>query len=319
MDSIASQVGIDVSGSELVVCIDTAKPFVVLNSDAGCDVLVPRLPCGCVVHVEASGGYERLVCRRLRKEGYEVRLHDPLKAKRLAQARGKRAKTDAVDARELSLNGPLLPQRQAKSQTREDLTDLSRAIGALQEMASQTRKRQGMPGLDQDAKKALGDVAAYIEKKIVSLEKRFLARLKRDPELTKKYRMVKSIPAVGPKLARVCLCELPENTLTQTAEQIASFAGLAPIDDQSGKRNGNAHIGRGNDRLKGALYMPAMCAIRNQTWAKDTYAKLRAKGRSHRQAAVAVMRKLLVRIVAVLHRGEPWQDQLPIKQTTKPT
>ena len=114
---------------------------------------------------------------------------------------------------------------------------------------------------------------------------------------------------MGPATARVLLCELPEDLPERTPAQICSYCALAPLDDSSGARRGPARLGQGNRRVKAALYMAAMCAVRTQRWAKELYARLRSKGRAHQQAICAVMRRLLLRAVAVLKRGSPWKDE----------
>ena len=79
------------------------------------------------------------------------------------------------------------------------------------------------------------------------------------------------------------------------------------MDDSSGKRTGPARVGRGNPRLKKGLYMSAVTAISHREWAKSLYARLMAKGKTHDQAMVAIMRRILLRVVCVIHRGSTWQ------------
>src|SRR5436190_23315393 len=102
MDIVTPQVGIDVSKDWLDVSIGGGSVFRVRNDSSGCLALVERLCLPCVVHLEASGGYERLASRILGASGIEVRVHDPLKVRRLFQAAGPNAKTDSLDARSLA-------------------------------------------------------------------------------------------------------------------------------------------------------------------------------------------------------------------------
>lgn len=312
MESVAAATGIDVSSEKLDVSVGGARPFTVPNTAQGCQELCARLPREGAVHLEASGGCERLVARTLRSAGFTVHVHDPLKARRLAQARGKKAKTDAVDAKELALGGGLLPRPQAKTKAREDLSDLSRTVSALQETIGEYKRRLRRPELDEDARKGLQEVVRLLQEQALALEKTFAERVRRSEE-AERYRLALSVPGVGPKTARVLVCELPEDLPERTPAQICGFAGLAPLDDQSGKRTGRSRIGRGNRRLKAGLYMPAVCAVRSQPWARELYDRLRAKGRAHQQAMVAVMRRVLLRVVAVLKRKEPWQTEPPEK------
>jgi transposase len=310
MNIVAAQVGIDVSKAENLVSIDQGKPFRVQNGPNGFAELIKRLPLGSVVHLESSGGYERPLRKVLRAAGFQVHAHNPLKARRLAEGLGAKAKTDPVDAKGLSASAHLLLHSKPKSEERENLADFSRMITAIQEAAATFKRRLGAPGLDTVTVRETRALIKQLDARVLAMEKKFFARVKVS-SVAGEYALILSVPGVGPKTARICLCELPENLPEQSTGQISSYAGLAPIDDESGQRTGIAHIGRGNSRLKAALYMPALGAVQKQHWAKEIYARLRAKGRSHQGAIIAVMRRLLVRVVTVLKRGSSWQSEPP--------
>jgi len=310
MDIVTVQSGGDVSKDEILICVKGAKPFKVLNQEGALLAAAERLPRPCVIHMERSGGHERLAARVLGASGIQVRLHNPLKARRLAQAVGRRAKTDAVDATALAETGELLPNFPPKSEERQALTDLCRAIETIKQTATQYKKRLGSPELDEAAKNAYRRVIKSLSSELQNLEKEFVKAVKAS-SLAEDYRLAISVPDVGPATARNCVCELPENVMQATTPQICSYAGLAPIDDSSGKHTGPSRIGRGNLRLKAAMYMSATAALSHQQWAKDLYARLRAKGRTHQQAIVAVMRRQLVRVATVIKRRTPWEKQPP--------
>lgn len=308
MNSVSAQVGIDVCKDHLDVSIDGSKPFRVANSPEGCELLVGRLPAGSTIHVESTGGYERIPRRFLTQAGFLVKVHDPFRVRRMAQAKARRGKTDALDAKHLAQAGPDLLAQQEKSPEREKLCDLSRLIDQLKGTATSMKLRAALPGLDAFAKTTLIEVAKNLSSHIRALEKEFVRRVKHSP-LKAKYELALTVPGVGPCLARVAACELPEDLCAFTIPQLTSYAGVAPIDDESGKSRKPARIRRGNSRIKAALYMPALSCMSLQPWAKDLYARLRARGRVHQQAAVAVMRKLLMRILAVLQRGSAWKAE----------
>lgn len=310
MSIVASEAGIDVACDQLVTSIDQARPFSSPNTPEGAEDIARCLPKGCTVHIECSGGYERLIVRVLRQAGFQVHLHNPLKARRLAQGVAAQAKTDAIDARMLSRSGNLLPVNQPKSDERRDLADFSRAIDTVKETIAEFKKRYAVPELDQAARTAYGDVIEVLQAKAKDLELEFAKRIASSPCRTQ-YELAKSVPCIGPVTARICICELPENFPSRPARHACSYAGVAPIDDSSGKRR-QARLGKGNTRLKKGLYMAAIAALSHQDWASNLYARLRARGRSHEQAMVAVMRRLLMRVVCVLKRGSPWQDE-PLK------
>lgn len=305
---LASQIGIDVAKDELVVSVEGAKALRFANTSQGCVSLLELVSKAGVVHLEASGGYERLVVRLLQEQGIKVLVHNPLKPKRMAQAKGKKAKTDPVDARGLAQWGDLLPEGSVKAQERRRLADHARAIHTLKETASEMKKRMQMPELDPLAKALYAQTVQDLEKRVREGEKALDKRIK-ESGLCQWYKLAMSVPCLGRVSARALVVELPEDFLERTPGEICSYAGLAPMDDSSGKRQGQAHLGRGNPRLKGAFYMPALTAVKSQSWARELYDRLRARGRGHQSAIVAVMRRLLLRAVAVLQRGTPWKDE----------
>lgn len=311
MDIVVPQIGIDVSKGELMVSIDQKKPFAQPNTSQGCLEIIKNLPLGGVVHLEATGSYERLVQRMLIKHGFKVVIHNPLKSHRMSQALGTKAKTDPVDAKSLSRTGPLLPQNKAKSTRRQDLADFSRIIDVLKDMVKALKQRNAMPERDAAAKQLLEETLLVLKQKIEAAEKDFEARVKAS-EYAQTYKLIQSVPSLGKLTARRCVCEFPEDIMERTPSQIACYAGLAPMDHSSGKRTGRSHLSRGNSRIKSAFFMPAMCAIRWESWAKDLYSRLRAEGRTHQGALVAIMRRLLLRAVAVTQRGTPWQAVPPM-------
>lgn len=308
MSSVAPEAGIDVSKAELVTSVDQGKPFRSANTIEGAEQVASRLPQGCIVHIESSGGYERVVESVLRRRGFEVRMHNPYHARRIAQGRGRKAKTDPIDAKLLSENGHLLPFSAVKSDERKGLADFSRAIDCIKETIAQYKKRIKMPELDADAKAAFQHLIDELGDQAKKLELKFKQRIQ-SSSCKSDYGLAMSVPAVGPVAARVLICELPENLPYATTNQMSSYAGMAPQDESSGKHIGPSRIGKGNGRIKKVTYMCALTAITTQQWAKDLYSRLRVKGRTHEQAMIAVMRRILVRVVIVLKRGSPWQGE----------
>lgn len=307
MNIVTPQVGIDVSKDFLDISVEGRKAFKVENNATGFDKLRMQIePCS-VVHLEASGGHERLVKRALSKAGIKVKTHDALKAKRLLQATSSRAKTDPIDAKGLALQGSFLPEPIPKSEMRERFCDCSRAIHNLTETASKLKRIANSPGLDEMAREAYLKSADDLKRQADELAKRFEERLLESP-LGERYRLIQTVPGVGSKLARVCVCELPENLSDISPAQIASYAGLAPVDNASGLRIGRSRLGRGNSRIKGSLYMPCLSLVKSSPWASSLYKQLRDRGKSHQTAMAALMRRQLIRIAAVMKRGTGWEE-----------
>jgi transposase len=310
MKSISNSVGIDVHKDNLRVSISKAKPFKVDNCPEGIAGLLPRIPEGSVVHVEASGGYERLLRHTLRANGIECKLHNPRKIDRLADPLGRPAKTDDLDAIHLCEAGPLVKGFQDKSAEQEKLCDMSRTIESFKESRSEFLKQSKKPGLPADCVKAFAMSVQHLDKEIKKLEKALLLAIHKS-KYRVQYELAISVNCIGPITAATLVCEFPVNIYEATPHQLVSYGGLAPKDDSSGKRNGPRHLAPGNMHIKHVMYMAAVAAIATQQWAKDLYARLKARGRCHQQAIVAIMRKLLERVVVVIQRGTAYQAVRP--------
>jgi len=310
MDILALCAGIDVSLDALVVSVGGAKAFEVPNTQEGALELARLLPKGCTVHMESSGAYHRLAERVLAGQGFKVRVHNAYRLRRLSDGLASKAKTDPLDAKALSLHAGLLPSYEPKTPERQDLADLGRAIDSVKETMASFKKKLAAPNLDEDAKQAYRELVGVLAGQAKRLEAKFAKRVMASSS-KEDYMLARSVRCIGPVAARVCICELPQNVRSATPAQASSYSGLAPMDDSSGKRHGAKHVGRGNVRLKRTLYMCALTAIATQPWARDHYARLRAKGKTHQEAIVPIMRKLLLRVVCVLKRRSPWQDEPP--------
>jgi transposase len=308
MNSIASGIGIDVSKGRLDVKVPGSKAFALSNTKEGIEELLVRLPEGLPVVMESSGGYERLATRLLRSDGYAVRLLNPKKAKQFADAMGRNAKTDPLDATILGLAGVVMPTPIEKTEERQALCDHSRRINKVTKLLEGTRKQLQSPELDSFALASLLRTEVFLVGEKKRMEKEFAKRVKAT-SVALNYKLLQTIPGVGPITARIVVTELPQDLENLSARQLASYAGVAPMDNSSGQSEKKKRLSKSNKHIKAALYCPAISCIRYQPWATELYAKLTTKGKSHQSAVVAVMRRIMMQIVAVLKRGTPWAKE----------
>jgi transposase len=288
----------------------------VANDDAGHAALAAWLTQHGVrrVGIEASGGYERAVVRRLRDAGFAVIVFQPAQVRAYAGFRLQRAKTDPIDAAliaacaaavedERAGRAPPDPRLEALA---EQLTlveqieeDLVRAKTRLEAVREATLKRlwegeiRRLKGWRAETLKALGRA------------------LRRHADLAKKLELLSSVPGIGERTALALLIRLPEiGTLSR--EEAAALAGLAPFDNDSGRRQAARHVAGGRDRLRKSLYAAALpAAFRWNDALVAFYQRLTKAGKPHKLALVACARKLLVFANAVLARGTPWTDTAP--------
>jgi len=126
------------------------------------------------------------------------------------------------------------------------------------------------------------------------------------PAWREKENLLASVPGVGPVIARTLISELPElGTLGR--KEIAALAGLAPFTRQSGKWRGKSFIGGGRTAVRCALFMGAMVAKQHNPILKAFFDRLVAAGKPKMVAIIAVARKLLTMLNAIIRDNRPWQ------------
>ena len=234
---------------------------------------------------------------------------NPLQARRFAQSTGSRAKTDAVDARMLAQMGAALnlaPQVPI-SETMRELKELQVARQAL--ITDQTRllnriKTQKVALVVRQGKARL----ALIKRQLRDVDTEIQIRIAAEKPLARAFEIIRSIPGLGAVSAAAVLAECPEiGTLNR--KQVASLAGLAPMTRQSGQWKGNAFIQGGRHHLRGALYMPALVAMRFNPDLKAKYQALRNAGKPAKIAIVALMRKLIELANILVKNDRKWMPK----------
>jgi transposase len=259
---------------------------------------------------EPTGPYHRAFERSLGMANVPFAKVNPRQARRFAEATGKLAKTDRLDAAMLARMGALLqlPVRPPRSEIVLELKDLHLAREALvkDRTAAKNRgkvlvlsllKRQNAQRLDQ------------IERQIVAVESAMRDIVNADADLCARFDILTSIPGVSAITAFALLVEMPELGTLEAAEA-SSLAGLAPVARQSGRWTGRSFIRGGRAGLRQALYMPALVAMRFNPDLKAKYQQLVGVGKPAKVAIAAIMRKLIVLANALLKANRPWQPKI---------
>ena len=256
---------------------------------------------------EATGAYHRLFERTLAAAGLPMAKINPRQARRFAEATGKLAKTDAIDAAMLARFGALLtPQaREPVSQTLDEMKELHNARSALVQdrVATLNRQKQMRNAI---LKRFATQRQKQIDNQIKTIDAALAALADNDPALKARLNILISIPGIGAITAFAMLIEMPEIGTLENP-QAASLAGLAPIARDSGKWSGKRSIRGGRARLRQAIYMPALVATRFNPDFKAKYQAMIAAGKPPKIAIVAIMRKLVVLANALLKAGRDWQ------------
>jgi transposase len=303
-------VGIDVSKSTLDVHVHpSSEAFAVARNAEGIDALIARIaPLGVsAVAVEATGGFETVVAASLGGAGLPVIVVNPAQVRAFAQALGKRAKTDPIDAAVIA-RFVEATKPEIRSLPDEDTRLLAELVARRRQIvqmigAERQRERQ-MP--TRHLKKSSARLIKALEKELDVLNSDIDDSVRGSPVWREKEDLLQSVPGVGPVTARSLLAELPElGTLTR--REIASLAGLAPWTRQSGKWRGKSFTGGGRAAPRTTLFMAAMVGARCNPALKAFHQRLIAAGKPKLVALIAVARKLLTILNAILRDQRPWQ------------
>jgi transposase len=150
----------------------------------------------------------------------------------------------------------------------------------------------------------------YLRKRLKRLDDDLDQMVRNSPLFAEKSALLTSVPGVGPVRCRPRLARLPELGQLNRA-QAAKLVGVAPLDDDSGRKRGVRMIAGGRADLRRVLYMAALSAIRANPVLRDYFAHLRARGKQGKVALVAVMRKLRLILNAIIKTRAPWRSSCP--------
>lgn len=302
-------VGIDVSKARLdVAVLPAGEAFHVGNDREGRAELVRRLrklrPEG--IGLEASGGYEREAIKALSKAELPVRRLNPLRVRQFAQACGLLAKTDRIDALLIARFVATLPCRQAeRNETVERLAELVTARRQICEeiaRASNQAEQATQPLLQRLARRRIDRLRADL----LILDKALHDAVQASPDLARKDRLLRSVPGVGPVFSHTLLALMPELGALAN-RQAAALVGVAPYAYDSGVMRGQRHIFGGRKAVRDVAYMAALAGARHNPILKTFRQRLIDAGKKPKVALVALMRKLVTILNAVLRDARPWQ------------
>jgi transposase len=303
--------GIDVSKDRLdVIVLPEEQCSSVSNDRAGWADLVERLR-GCsiaAIGLEASGGYERGVMRALLAAGLPVRQVNPFKLRQFARASGILAKSDPLDARMIASFVAIMPTRPAQRQApaTERLIEM---LAVRRQLSTEKVATENASRLLEDAmlqrlsRRRIGRLAADID----LLDKRMVEIVASDAALAHRYRLLISMPVVGSQLACALIALLPELG-RMNRKQVAALVGVAPYAFESGTLKGRRCIWGGRANVRQVLYMAAMSASNWNPVLKVFHGRLKATGKLPKVVIVAVMRKMITTLNAMVRDDVVWAD-----------
>jgi transposase len=310
MDAIVI-VGIDVSKDRLDVAVRPGgEAFFVRRDGDGIAALIERLgPLGpAAIAVEATGGFETVVAAGLAGAGLPVVVVNPAQVRAFANALGKRAKTDPIDAGVIAhfveaTKPAIRPLPDEETQLLADLVARRRQIVAM--IGAERQRQKRAPAR---IARSIVRLVKALEKELASLDDDIDDAVRGSPAWRDKEDLLASVPGIGKTIARTLIAELPElGSLDR--RQVAALVGLAPWTRQSGQWRGKSFIGGGRAAVRTALFMGALVAARHNPTLKAFRDKLVAAGKPKLVAIIATARKLVTILNAVIRDRQPWREQ----------
>lgn len=304
-------VAVDVSKAMLDIATSCA-PFAwqIPNDPQGVITLKRELKRFDHPHIvcEATGRYTRQLRSGLDASGIPISIINPRFIRDFTRGTGKLAKTDALDAKAIlrfaqaMTPDPTPPVRQEQLKIAEQVRRRRQLVDML------AVEKQRMAGLDDtDSIASITAHLAFLKAEIKASDKRIANAIAADPEATRKARLLVTIPGIAATTAAVLIAELPELG-SADQKQIAALAGVAPMNRDSGKWRGQAHIAGGRVSARCALYMATVVAIRVNPAIKPFYQRLRQNGKLPKVAITAAMRKLVIIANALIQKDRTWTN-----------
>jgi transposase len=257
--------------------------------------------------MEASGGYEREWAKALRHAGIEVRIVDPKRVRSFARSAGRLAKNDTIDAEMIAWFAETFDQArgQVYDAAREQLHQMVHARHALKDMQSRLTS-QGEHALPAAVQRVHVRISKTIAVELVKIEAEITALIQATPHFAELAEIIESVPGLARITSAALIADMPE--LGQINDKIAAaLLGVAPYDDDSGRRRGERRIKGGRRRTRNIFYMATLgAATRHNPVLKAFYDRLVAKGKLKKVALTACMRKLIVILNTMIARGEKW-------------
>jgi transposase len=316
--------GIDVSKAKLHSCLllddkGKCKTKVVENSPTGVTALlawtVRQGIASEQLHVvmEATGVYHETAAQTLFDAGVTVSIVNPAQVKDFARGLAVGTKTDGVDGFVLARFGALL-KPQAWQPPAPEVRTLQALLARREALARDLRREHNRrekalaTATPERILTSIKDTIAFLEQELAKLQQDIDDHINRYPSLKDDLVLLTSIPAVGPQVGCQLLAILQGHAV-HSAEQLAAYLGLVPVERQSGTSVlGRARLSKaGPARVRAVLYMAAVVAIRHNPPIKSLYERLLARGKAKKAALGAAMRKLVHLCFGVIKTRTPYQ------------
>jgi len=314
---MTSYIGVDVGKKSLCFYLPiTDKSIEIPNNEQGFAKLISYCAqhyklSNIIVVFEPTGGYERGLREFLKLNKINFATVHPNKVRSYAKALGWLAKTDSIDSKLLADYGKVfsLPAKQDySSKSQEDLHALIQRREQLILFKNQEIARLETQH-NKFVIKSIKNHIAQLDKQLMQIQQSIEELCNNDPIIKSKVSILTSIPGVGITVATTAICEVPQLGNIEFSK-LTALTGLAPYARESGQYKGKRSIFAGRGNLRKVLYMAAVASLRCNKKLKDFYDRLIDNHKPPKVALVAVMRKLLSFMHALIKNNSSWKDNL---------
>ena len=303
-------IAIDVSKEKLDILFDySGKHTVIQNTKKDIKKLITKIKKlkNAKLIFEASGGYDKCLKNIALEAGINCCICNGRRVREFARSQGLLAKTDKLDTYVIAQYAKAsdLIVTNSRDNDREALKELNVRRRQILDLINQEENK-----LEHDysefVTKSINSSLEYLRKELSNIEDEIEKFIEGNAELKKKKELLETIPGIGKVTAITLIADLPElGKLSKS--KIASLAGLAPMNHDSGKFSGQRKTKHSRRQIKSVLYMAAISATKSNPRIKSFYGKLKAKGKKGKVALVACMRKLVIYANAMLKEGKEFK------------
>jgi transposase len=306
-------IGVDVAKATLE--IDDSHQAIPKSIDNDTDAIVRLIvgsiesPQSTLVVCEGTGGYERKLAHAMQAAGIPIVIANPRQVRDFASGNGILEKSDPIDASVLRVFGEdarNLTLATPKSDDQEKLGAMARRRKQLLEIINQESNRLEQ-SVDPEITVLIRENLQTLKKQLKTVDQRLTKMIDQQAKTNPTVRVLQSVPGVGPVTISTLISELPELGKLSRGE-IAKLVGVAPLVNQSGRKDGHRSIFGGRGYVRRVLYMATLVATRHNMTIKRFYTRLVGKGKPKMVALVASMRKLLTIINDMVRNGECWRS-----------
>jgi transposase len=304
--SFSNFIGIDVAKEKIdIFSMSWSIHLTVENNEESLTKAVKKFaPAETLVVIENTGGYERTCIKTLLKLGFSIHRTDNNLVKHFLRSEGK-AKNDKIDAKGLALYGKTKLEKLELYKPKDDefdkMTQLSSYLYSLKETRAREKCRLQSPGFDL-IEKSVESTIELLSKKIEEIEEELNKYSIKDEDSKVIFETVQEYKGIGEVTARVLALHLPELGKASKRE-ISALGGLAPYDNQSGKKNGHFKVKcNGRGMLRSAFFMPTKAAIMHNKEIGKFFDRLMKSGKHYMTCVTACSRKILVQLNAMVKK-----------------